>query len=630
MKNTPLQAQFGLWQSPITPSSLGQSGGVEEVAWDHSGALIWLERRPDRSALVVQAPDRQAARDLNSDFSVRGRLGYGGGAFTVGHGWVLFAEAASGRFYRQPLHAGKPEAVSPAFGVAAAPRLSPDGSQVLFVHSYEEQDCLALVAAHGQTWPVKLASGHDFYMQPAWHPDGQQIAFIAWEHPQMPWDGTQLHLARLAQPAGSQPYLESSRVVAGDAEISIYQPEFSPDGRWLAYVSDESGWWQLYLYDLASRQPRQLTHAAAEHGLPAWGQGMRSYGFSPDSQAIIFVRSQDGVDSLWQVDLHSGQENRLPLDIPYQSLSQPAVSPDGSRVALIASAANIPPRLITVDRQGTSQIWKRTTAEELDQQEYALPQPLTWNGMDQEAVYGMFYPPQNSRYAGIGLPPLIVYVHGGPTGQRGASFSANTQFFTSRGYAVLEVNYRGSTGYGRAYRNKLHLSWGIYDVQDCVSGARYLVEQGLVDSGKLVILGGSAGGFTVLKALQDYPGFFKAGVCLYGIANQFTALDTHKFEAHYSDSLLGVLPEAAETYRQRSPIFFVDQIRDPIAVFQGEDDMVVRRDQSDEMVAALRQRGVPHIYQLYPGEGHGFRKPETIEHYYTTVEKFLRQYVIYT
>lgn len=630
MKNTPLRAQFGLWQSPITPSSLGRSGGVEEVAWDHSGTLVWLERRPDRSALVVQAQDGQAARDLNSDFSVRGRLGYGGGAFTAGHGWVLFAEAASGRLFRQPLHAGKPEPLTPAFGAAAAPRFSPDGSQVLFVHSYEEQDCLALVSVHKQTWPVKLASGHDFYMQPTWHPDGQQIAFISWDHPQMPWDGTQLYLARLVQPAGCQPYLESSRGVAGGAEISIYQPEFSPDGRWLAYVSDESGWWQLYLHDLASHQPRQLTHTPAEHGQPAWNQGMRSYGFSPDSQAILFVRSQDGVDNLWQVDLHSGQESRLPLDIPYQALSQPAVSPDGSRVALIASAADIPPHLVTVDRQGATQIWKRTTAEEFARQEYALPQPLTWNGMDQGAVYGMFYPPQNPRYEGIGLPPLIVYVHGGPTGQSRASFSANTQFFTSRGYAVLEVNYRGSTGYGRAYRNKLRLSWGIYDVQDCVSGARYLVEQGLVDGGKLVILGGSAGGFTVLKALQDYPGFFKAGVCLYGIANQFTALDTHKFEAHYSDSLLGVLPEAAETYRQRSPIFFVDQIRDPIAVFQGEDDVVVRRDQSDEMVAALRRRGVPHIYQLYPGEGHGFRKPETIEHYYTTLEKFLRQYVVYT
>lgn len=419
-------------------------------------------------------------------------------------------------------------------------------------------------------------------------------------------------------------------MVAGGTEIAVFQPEFSPDGRCLAYVSDQTGWWQLYLYELASGKHRQLTTAAAEHGLPAWIQGLRSYSFSADGQTIFFVRSQEGMDSLWRVEVSGGQESQIDLDIAYQSLSQPTVSPDGLSLALIASAGNIPPRLVTVDLQGKSRIWKRTTSEELSLQEYALPQPVTWPGMDNEIVYGLFYPPQNPRYEGIGLPPLVVHVHGGPTGQGEASFSASTQFYTSRGYAVLVVNYRGSAGYGREYRNKLRLNWGLYDVQDCVSGARFLAEQGKVDAGKLVILGGSAGGFTVLKALEDYPGFFKAGVCLYGIANQFTALETHKFEARYSNSLLGALPEAAEVYRQRSPIFFVDKIQDPIAVFQGEEDVVVRRDQSDDMVAALRQRGVPYIYHLYPGEGHGFRKPENLEHYYKTVEQFLRQYVIYS
>ncbi|MCU0485255.1 MAG: prolyl oligopeptidase family serine peptidase, partial [Anaerolineales bacterium] len=575
-KTTPVQAQFGLWESPITPASLGRSSGLSDAAWDHSGALVWLENRPDRSALVVQEMDGQAPRDLNSSFSARGRVGYGGGAFTVGHGQVLFTDAASGRIYRQALRAGLPQPLTPAFGAAAAPCLSPNGEQVLFVHTYEEQDCLAWTAVQGPGWPVKLASGHDFYMQPAWHPDGKQVAFIAWDHPQMPWDGTLLYLARLAHDPGGAS-LQDSTVIAGGNEISIYQPGFSPDGRSLAYISDETGWWQLYLYDLQNKQHRQLTSAAAEHGQPAWNQGLRSYGFSPDGQVIYFVRSQNGVDSLWQLALDHGKETRIDLDVPYQSLAQPSVSPDGSRLALIASAAHIPARLITVDLQGRSRVLKRTSAEELELQAYSLPQSITWLGMDNEPVYGLLYSPQNPRYTGKGRPPLVVFVHGGPTGQRTASFSPSTQFFTSRGYAVLEVNYRGSTGYGRAYRNKLRLSWGIYDVQDSVSGARSLVERGLVDGSKLVILGGSAGGFTVLKALEDYPGFFKAGVCLYGIANHFTALDTHKFEAHYSDTLLGVLPEAAEVYRQRSPIFYVDQIRDPIALFQGEDDVVVRR-----------------------------------------------------
>jgi dipeptidyl aminopeptidase/acylaminoacyl peptidase len=211
------------------------------------------------------------------------------------------------------------------------------------------------------------------------------------------------------------------------------------------------------------------------------------------------------------------------------------------------------------------------------------------------------------------------------------NFNGRAQFFTSRGYAVLEVNHRGSTGYGRIYRDRLRGNWGIYDVQDSVSGARALAERGAIDSRRVVIIGGSAGGFTVLKAIEDFPGFFKAGICLFGVSNQFTlAAETHKFEAHYTDSLLGPLPEASDIYHQRSPIFFVDQITDPIAIFQGEDDIVVPRKQSDEVVESLRRRGVPHIYHVYPGEGHGFRKPETVEHFYKTVDQFLRQYVIFT
>jgi dipeptidyl aminopeptidase/acylaminoacyl peptidase len=251
--------------------------------------------------------------------------------------------------------------------------------------------------------------------------------------------------------------------------------------------------------------------------------------------------------------------------------------------------------------------------------------------MDGRDVHGLYYGPQSDAFQGIGAPPLMVLVHGGPTSQQMASFDGRTQYFTSRGWAVLQVNYRGSTGYGRAYREMLKGNWGIYDVQDSVSGAKYLISEGQVDPEKVVIMGGSAGGFTVLKALQDYPGFFKAGVCLYGVANQFTLIaDTHKFEQRYSDSLLGPLPEAADVYRQRSPIFYADRIKDPIAIFQGEDDQVVPQNQSDEIVAALQRKDIPHEYHLYPGEGHGFRKEETIEEFYTAVEKFLRQYVIFT
>jgi dipeptidyl aminopeptidase/acylaminoacyl peptidase len=475
-------------------------------------------------------------------------------------------------------------------------------------------------------------------MQPAWHPDGRHIAWIAWDFPNMPWDGTFLRVGTLStvtEDAPGLPALEQVATIAGDETTSIFQPEFSPDGRLLAYVSDATGWWQLYVYDLESGEHRQLTFIEAEHGAPAWVQGVRTYGITPDSQKLVFIRNQEGINSLWQLELDTGAEAPLPLDETYSSLDGIAVSPDGREVALLASGARQPARVIRFRLPGSAaarvQVLRRATAEDLPPETYSEPEPRRWAGHDGETVHGLFYPPHNLGFAGIGKPPLVVSVHGGPTSQARSAFNPRSQFFTSRGYAYLDVNYRGSTGYGRAYRDQLRGNWGIFDVQDAVSGARGLVEAGTVDGSKLVIIGGSAGGYTVLQALVDFPGFFKAGICLYGISNQFTAAtETHKFEQSYSDLLLGPLPEAAEIYRQRSPINFADKIQDPVAFYQGEEDVVVPRNQSDEMVASLQRRGVPHIYHVYPGEGHGFRKAENIAHLYQTIEAFLQQYVIFT
>ncbi len=623
------QRMYGLWSSPISPISLSRGTGLSDAAWDSSGALVWRESRSDRSVLVVLPPGGQAPRNLNDDTSVRARVGYGGGDFSAANGQAYFVEAQSGRLYCQPLQAGSARPLTPAFGGAAAPKASPDGRWLLYVHAYEGQDALALVDAGGKEWPVRLAAGRDFYMQPAWHPGSRRLAFIAWDHPQMPWDGTQLMLGELSADGPGLPRLAAAQIIAGDAGTSVLQPEFSPNGRSLAYVSDASGWWQLYLYDLESGAHRQLTRVEAEHAEPAWVQGNRSYGFSPDGQKLYFVRNQNAAHSLWQIDLASGEESRLPLDPAYTSIDQIAVGPAGV-LALIVSGGATPRRLITFDPAGSERVVARSSAENLPASAYALPAPYTWSGLDGGEVHGLFFAPHSQQFESQGKPALIIDIHGGPTGQEMASFNLTAQFFATRGYAYLVVNYRGSTGFGRAYRNMLRGNWGIYDVQDAVSGAQALAAQGLVDEKRMVIMGGSAGGFTVLKAIEDYPGVFKAAICRYGVSNQFSlAAETHKFEAHYSDSLLGPLPEAAEIYRQRSPIFFADRITDPIAVFQGEDDQVVARSQSDTLVASLQRRGVPHIYHLYPGEGHGFRKAETIEHYYQAVDKFLQQYVIF-
>jgi dipeptidyl aminopeptidase/acylaminoacyl peptidase len=628
---------YGMWSSPISPDSLAASGNIADLAWAAGGSLIWLEKRLGRDVLVVQPADGQAPRDLNAEFAARGHVGYGGGAFGMGGDQVIFVEAVSGRLYSQPLYGGAPQPITPAFGGAASPVVSPDGRWILFVHTYEDQDCLAIVDREGRFWPQRLAFGADFYMQPAWHPDGKKVAWIEWDHPNMPWDGTRLQLASLEMSPDGMPAVAEVETIAGGEEIAIFQPQFSADGRFLVYVSDQGGWWQLYSYDLLHGEHRQITDTPAEHGLPAWIQGMRTYDLAPDGKHVIFLRNQDGWVSLWLANLVDGDETRVPLEGEYTYLMQPRISPDGKQAVLIASGSTIPQRLISLPLHGTepqpsatARVLMRTSSEELPAEVYASCQSMQWSGLNDGNVYGLFYPPASPQFDGLGKPPLIVMVHGGPTDQNFASFELDVQFFTSRGYAVLLPNYRGSSGYGRAYRNALRGNWGIYDVQDSVSGARALADQGRVDGERMVIMGGSAGGYAVLKILEDYPGLFKAGVCRYAVADQFQlALETHKFEAHYNDRLIGPLPQAASLYRERSPIFFADRIQAPLAIFQGDEDRVVPRRQSDELAKILQRRGVPHVYHIYPGEGHGFRKPETIQHYYQTVAAFLRQYVIF-
>jgi dipeptidyl aminopeptidase/acylaminoacyl peptidase len=625
--------QYGLWDSPITPLSLSRGISFSDTAWNDDGSLIWREQRSDRGVIVVQPPDGQAARDLNSEHSIRAGIGYGGGDFTAGKGHVYFIESSSGRIYKQTVTTGTARAISPEFGSAASPVLSPDGRHLLFVHSFEGVDSLAIIGAEGENWPQKLVFGDDFYMQPAWSPDGERIAWIAWNHPNMPWDGTYLRMARIQKKGTGVelPNLTDITQIAGDENTSIFQPTFSPDGRYLAYVSDQSGWWQLYLYDLKSRNHKQITSERAEYGIPAWIQGMRTYDFSPDGKAIYIIRGQMGFNTLWKIRLEAEPAiEKVEIEERYTSLDQISISKTG-KIALLASGVKTPPRIISYHPDEGVRIWRRAMAEDLPDTYYSAAQSYEWTGLDGNPVYGLFYPPLNPEFEGKAKPPLIVHIHGGPTSQVKAIFNSRSNFFTSRGYAFLEVNYRGSTGYGREYRNALRGAWGIYDVQDAVSGAQQLSEQGLVDRDKMVIMGGSAGGFTVLKTLEDYPGTFKAGICLYGVSNQFDlAAETHKFESHYTDTLLGPLPEAADLYKERSPVFFCQKINDPIAIFQGEEDKVVPQNQSDAIVEDLRRRGVPHEYHLYPGEGHGFRKAETIEHFYNAVLKFLKQHVIFS
>ena len=620
---------FGLWDSPLQPDDLAGGVRFRDVAWDSDGqTLVWLEGRGADGVLVCQGGD-QAPRDLNAALSVRAQVGYGGGDFAVQHGQVYFAEQRSGRLFRQPLETGPTRPLTPPFGHAASPAPSRDGRWLVYVHTAEGTDCLAIVDAEGKRWPQRLAQGADFYMQPAWHPDGKRLAWIEWDHPQMPWDGARLVLGQLRLPRDGFPILSATEILAGDARTAVFQPAFSPDGRFLAYTSDQTGWSQLYLRDLRSGSTTCLTGEDYDIGLPAWAQGMRAFAFAADSRRLYFTRGEGGFRRAHVLDLES--QTSAPVDAlaEYTSVEQLAAAPRGDRLACIASSPAIPSRVVGLER-GKGRTRARSATETIPPEELAQPEPVSWSVADGTRVHGLYYPPTSTRFASTGRPPLVVNVHGGPTSQTDTGFSARSQFFATRGYAVLDLNYRGSTGYGRSYRETLNLSWGLLDVEDAVSGARHLADQGLADPARLVIMGGSAGGYTVLRTLTAEPGFFRAGLCLYGISNLFTlAADTHKFEARYLDSLIGPLPEASDAYRERSPLFAVDRLRDPIAIFQGTDDKVVPPEQAEVIVASLRRRNVPHEYHLYEGEGHGWRKPETIAAFYRAVEAFLKQHVLF-
>ncbi len=620
---------YGTWESAIDGASIASVVSLRDVQWnDSDDTVVWWESRGKLGVLLAQT-GVDAPRDLTDRrLNVSGRVGYGGGAFTVGGGKVVFA--ADGRLYSQSLAGGAARAIAPKFGNYASPALSADGRWLACAHNYEGFDGIVLVDADGEAFPRKLAYGTDFVMQPTWHPSGDQLAFIAWNHPQMPWNGSELRIAALATEASGSPYAQNILTLTGDAETAIFQPEFSPDGRYLAYISDASGWSQLYVYDLEAQAHRQLTAVEAEHGAPAWAQGLRTYGWSGEGDSLVCIENSRGFSRLIRVDVESGKSAGIAGWEAYSDLEQVAVSPRSGAVAAIASSSLIPPRIVSIDRQGRALTHRRRGAENLPVDEQSPAQAITWTCDDGEQAHGLFYPPALKDEMPAGAPPLIVNVHGGPTSQRRAGYYSEAQFFTTRGYAVLQVNHRGSTGYGKAYMNRHRGNWGVYDVTDSIAGVKHLAEAGQVDSEKAVIMGGSAGGFTVLQSLVRHPGFYRAGICSYGVSNQFGLLmDTHKFEERYTYWLLGELPEAAEVYRERSPIFHADKIVDPIIVFQGADDVVVPQDQSDTIVASLKRRGIPHEYHLFEGEGHGWRMPETIETYYSKIERFLLQHVIY-
>ncbi len=617
-------APYGSWRSPIDAASLARGGrrlGAPTIAAD--GAVWWAEGRPDEGGRVVlmrQAPSGGPEAVTPADTNVRTRVHeYGGGAWClVEPDLVLFVDFNDQRLYRQRIGEA-PVAISPEPPQPGALRYadmysSPDGLTVVCVRERDAEpepvNEIVSLAIDGDAEPQVLASGRDFYSFPRISPDGEWLAWTCWDHPNMPWDGTELWVAPLAD-SGEE------RLIAGGPEESIFQPEWGPDGR-LHFASDRDGWWNLY----RAREPGtelsgeegalvQLTEEEADYAHPQWLFGGATFAFV-ESGAIACVRCKEGEERLFLLEPDGWEATDLGL--PFTSFGYPVLAARGSKVAFAAATLERETVIAVHDVSSGESELVRTSSDEIVDPRYASrAQPVEFPTGDGEVAYGFYYPPANPEFeAPEGeLPPLIVESHGGPTSHATPALDAEFLYWTSRGIGVVDVNYRGSSGYGREYRNKLRGTWGVVDNEDCVNAALYLAEQGEADRERLAIRGGSAGGYATLCALTFHDAF-AAGASYYGVADAAAlAEDTHKFESRYLDRLIGPYPEEADLYRERSPIHHVEQLQVPVILLQGLEDKIVPPNQAETMAAALERNGVPYAYLAFKGEQHGFRKAET-------------------
>jgi dipeptidyl aminopeptidase/acylaminoacyl peptidase len=611
----PSIAPYGSWRSPIDPGVVARGGRrLAAPALAGDGAVWWAEGRPSEGGrvLLMRRPEGGEPEEVTPpSFNVRTRVHeYGGGAWRLAAAdLVLFSNFADQRLYRQRLGeepvALVPEPETSAGRRYADCRLGPDGRTVVCVRethgSGEAENEIVALALDGSAEPAVLAGGRDFYSFPRISPDGQWLAWTCWEHPNMPWDGTELWLAPLEDPGDAM-------LVAGGPAESVFQPEWDPAGR-LHFVSDLDGWWNLYRLD--GETVAQLTAERADLAHPQWLFGGSTYAFLGDG-SIACVRCERGEERLFL--LEPGAERPRDLELRFSSFGFPSLSSRGMKVAF-AAASPAQETAVTVYDVGSEELEEvRTASEEsIDGAYVSIPRAIEFPTSGGETAHGFYYPPANEDFAGPSgeLPPLIVQSHGGPTSHATPALHREFLFWTSRGFGVVDVNYRGSSGYGRAYRERLRGGWGVLDTDDCIAAARHLAETGEADGERLTIRGGSAGGYAALCALVFHDEF-AAGASYYGVADTETlAGDTHKFESRYLDGLIGPYPEQAERYRERSPIHFVEQLRAPVILFQGLEDEIVPPSQAETMVAALRQNGVPHAYLAFAGEQHGFRRSET-------------------
>jgi dipeptidyl aminopeptidase/acylaminoacyl peptidase len=617
-------APYGTWTSPISAQTVAEQGlRLGFVALD-GGDIYWLEGRPHeggRNVLVRGAADGTIADAVPPDHNVRTRVHeYGGGHDVVSGGVAYYSNFADQRIYRVDVaHAPGPITPDGKWFYADA-TIDAHRRRLICVredHTKEGHEPTTTLVAipldrdsgfgNRDSAGEVIASGYDFYSTPRLSPDGSQLSWLAWRHPQMPWDGTELWVADVTA-AGT---LADPVRVAGSTHESIYQPGWAPDGS-LCFASDRTGWWNLYRARRGSIEPvLREPIDEAEFGRPQWLFGWATWAFADERRmAVSYVRR--GRWTLATIDTATGILTNVPTDL--EPLEWLTATP--THAVYVAASPTTPATLARTNLiTGATEILRSSSSLALDPGYISAPEAIEFPTEGGVSAHAFYYPPRNKDFTALpsDRPPLIVISHGGPTTQTKAMLDLQVQYWTSRGFAIADVNYGGSSGYGREYRERLNARWGIVDVDDSINAARYLVDQGKADPRRLIIRGGSAGGYTTLAALTFHPEVFGAGASYYGVSDvEALAKDTHKFEARYLDTMIGPYPEAKELYRERSPIHYIDRLACALILFQGLEDKVVPPDQSQRMADAVRAKGLPVAYLPFEGEQHGFRRAETI------------------
>jgi dipeptidyl aminopeptidase/acylaminoacyl peptidase len=608
------RAPYGSWKSPIT-SDLIVAGtiGLGAVVLDRKD-VYWIESRPaekGRNVIVRRRADGQVSDVTPPDFNARTRAyEYGGGAYVVFEGAVYFSNFSDQRIYLQSQDS-PPRMLTRAEDYQYADAVVDSGRNRLICvredHTSHTRDTINTIVAidlAGSECGEVLVSGNDFYSSPRISPDGKHLAWLAWDHPNLPWDGTELWVGDL-DASGS---LVSKKMIGGGKQESVFQPEWSPDGT-LYFVSDQTGWWNLYR--VKGDGIESLLEMESEFGSPQWQFGMSTFAFESDNR-ILCAYCEQGT---WRLGcLETETLNFEPVDTPYTYIANVKATQD--RVFFCGGSPAEPMSIVELELSShETRALRRSTSIEIGEGYVSIPETIEFPTENDLTAFAFYYAPRNDDFLAPTdeRPPLIVMSHGGPTSAAITTLNLNIQFWTSRGIGVVDVNYGGSTGYGRAYRERLNGNWGVVDVDDCINAALFLAEKGSADRDRLIIRGGSAGGYTTLAALT-FRDVFRAGASYYGISDiEVLERDCHKFESRYNHSLIGPYPERRDLYRERSPIHFTERIKCPMILFQGLEDKVVPPNQAEMMFEAVRRKGLMVAYLPFEGEQHGFRKAENIK-----------------